>query len=283
MIIELPIIIILSIIILIIGILGNIAGFGGGILVIPILTILFNFPISIVIGTTLSALFFPALIGSFKAWQRNEIDFKIALIFETPTIVGVFIGESLTERVDDVYLELIFGIIALLVSIFMLRRIYIQSKEAETPVPSKFWKRISSVPPMIGIENESYSYKLSLPFTIVMGFIVGILAGLLGIGGGWLKAPILVIGFGLPPIIASGTALFMITITASVGGLLHFLSSNWDLTIFLLLSINLSVGSIIGDKLKSKMNGDQVALIISIVLGIISVLELIYAYSDLTG
>lgn len=278
MILTVPIIIIISIIILIIGTLGNIGGFGGGVLVVPILAVFFGFDLKIVIGTTLSALVLPAFIGAFKAWRRNEVDFLTGIMIEIPTMVGIAIGTSFSTILSNFTLQIIFGSIALIVSIVMIRRTILFYKYPEGRGTSKLWEWISSMPPKFVINRKDFSYTLSIPFAILSGLFIGVIAGLLGIGGGWLKAPIMVIGFGIPPLIASGTALFMILITSITGGYLHYLTGSWSLPVFLIITLNLSAGSLIGDRFKSRMNSSQIALIISISLALISIFTLIDAF-----
>lgn len=265
------------VIVLVIGILANIGGFGGGIILIPILHLLFGIPLKIVIGTVLSSLFLPALFGVILASRRNEINYKVGLIIEAPTVVGVFIGNAISNFFSEFQLKVTFGIVALSVAILMLRKSIHYSKETDS-TKKPFWYGITQLPPMLHEKADTYEYSVSIPFAIMAGLFIGILAGLLGVAGGWLKAPMMVIGFSIPPVIASGTALFMILITSFTGGILKIVGSDWDLQLFLVLTLTLSAGSIIGDRFKSRMNAQQISLVLSVLLLVVSIFTLIDAF-----
>lgn len=265
-------------IIVVIGILANIAGFGGAIFIVPLLSVGFHLPLKIVIGSSLSAIAIPAMIGFIASWRRSEVDFTAGIYLEIPTIMGAVVGASLVNVVNEIFIQLIFGCIALIVSLTMLRRTFNSRRINENPKPSKFWERLTTIKPWFYVNKEEYSYRISVPFMAVAGFIIGLLSGLLGVGGGWLKTPLLIIGVGLPPIIASGTALFMLILTSISGGLVHFFSGNWDGQLFLVIAIGLSLGAVVGDYIKQRIEQYFISLLISLTLFIVSIIILLEAF-----
>lgn len=81
----------ISIIALVVGILSVIAGLGGGVFIVPILTVLFKYEMPIVVGTTLASTTFISLVGVIGARKRKEIDFKFAFAFLIPATISTFL------------------------------------------------------------------------------------------------------------------------------------------------------------------------------------------------
>lgn len=264
-------VLLLILIIVLVGVLANIAGFGGAIFLVPILFLFFSYELDIVIGTTLSAIFIPALFGFIQSWRRSEVDFIAGTALEIPTIIGAILGALSIDFFPEGIIRGVFGIIAIFVSLFTIS----ETRDQSSNVVKHFLTNITQLRPRYVIIKESYSYKLSIPSAGVFGFTIGFLSGLLGVGGGWLKMPILIFGIGLPPIIASGTALFMLTFTSLVGGTTHILAGNWDLELFYILSGGLILGAVIGDKIKQKISNKEIVRVIGFTLMLIGALMLV--------
>jgi uncharacterized membrane protein YfcA len=110
--------------------------------------------------------------------------------------------------------------------------------------------------------------------------LIGILAGLLGVGGGWIKTPLMIVAFSVPANIATGTAMFMIVLTALFGGISHIFHGNVDFGLLVVLGITLPVGAFIGNLLKVKLQNYQIAYAFAISLLVISLLMAISGLSS---
>ncbi len=258
----------------IISTISIIAGLGGGVLLIPILTVFFGLPLKTTIGTVLISLFFPALIGAIGAWRNGNVDFKLGLLFEVPTATGAVFGAKTVHSIPELYIKLLFGTIAILLSFQMIRNA--KNTKNGNINKSKFWNKIGGIKPTIHIsktnkEGIQSEYDISIPSLIIGGFIIGFLAGTMGVGGGWIKTPLMILGFGIPPFIATGTSLFMITITAASGGITHLIYGSVDLSLLLALLIGLSSGAILGNSLKPRFKSYQITMVIGIVLVAVSI------------
>ena len=256
-----------------IAIFGILAGFGGGILLVPLISLLFDVPLKTVIGSVIISIWVTALIGFIGAWKRDQVDFKLGLLFEIPTSIGAVIGAKTTSVLPEAVIELIFGGIALLLSYQMYQKAH-RLKHQETMKESRFWKFLGELPPLVTFKTNSEEYKISISSLILAGLVIGFLAGMLGVGGGWIKTPLLVLGFGVPPLIATGTALFMIFITSLVGGITHYFEGNVDPTLSLVIMIGLVFGALIGNWIKPRFKNYQIAYIISFVLLAVSIVML---------
>ncbi len=261
----------------IIGISSILAGFGGGILLVPLITLFFDIPLNIIIGSVIISLWVPASIGAFAAWRRHEVDFRLGLLFETPTAIGAYFGATLVNIIPHYVIQLIFSFLAIFLSFNMYRKGKCSHKDLECK-ESRFWKFWGKIPPVIEFRTNGSKYNVSIPTIIIFGLIIGTLAGMLGVGGGWIKTPLLVIGFSVPPVIATSTALFMIVITSIVGGLTHLSEGNIDFALSIAIMTGLGFGAILGNIIKPKLKSFQITYFVSVVLFLVGIILLFETY-----
>ena len=275
-------IVLIGIIALVISVLGNIGGFGGGVILVPSLILIFNVEVKIAVGTVLLTLFFPALIGTIGAARRKEVNFKFGLLFAIPSSAGTISGVFVVNLLSDWHVLIILCILAFFLSLLMLyysiKRIVDRRKEIQEDMSddqNSFWSKFTHIKPLIRIQDKNKVYELSIIVIFLSGVIFGLLSGLLGISGGWLKTPFMILAFGFHPLLASGTSLFIIAIKAFVGGIAYISLGYVDWNLFAILAVTMFFGAMIGNYLKSKMRGTQVSLILGITLLSISVFILI--------
>ncbi len=277
--------VIIGIIALIIGIIGVIAGFGGGVFLVPSLILIFSVPANIAVGTVFVSLFLPAVIGAIGAWRRKEVNFRIGLLFAIPMTGGTIAGVFVVKRISDLAIVITIGILAFLLSVRMVVHAFQianvengKQDELEESPERKFWRKLFSIKPTLKIKNGEKTYELSIIIAFVVGVVFGVMSGLFGISAGWIQTPMLILAFGLLPLVAAGTSLFIIVIKTFAGGITHIVLGNVDWIIFAVLGTSLPVGALIGNFLKGKMRGKQVSLITGISLLLISVFIIISAF-----
>jgi hypothetical protein len=214
---------------LLIGVVLGLIGGGGSILTVPVFVYLFAVNPVTATAYSLFVVGVSALVGAFQNFKKKLVDFKIAFVFATPAFIAVYstrkflvpaIPENLFNYGDfaiskGVGIMMFFAIIMLLASYSMLRNKREEPKE-DTPI--------------------TYNY----PLIVVEGFVIGILTGLVGAGGGFLIIPALVLLAKLPMKKAVATSLLIIAIKSLIGfiGDVENLSMDWNfLLIFTLLSV----------------------------------------------
>ncbi len=249
-----------------IGVIGVIGGFGGGVFIVPILILVFVYPIEEAVANSLVALFLPSILATFRNYRRKEVNFKLGLIFEIPTAIGAFIGANLTVILPSDLFKIIFGLIASLMAIFMLKDYRAQDLPSKTR--GKWIKQLLQIGPQLTSNTDGESYRVSFFTLALTGLFIGVSAGMLGIGGGWIKTPLMILGFGIPPHIATATATFMIVITSAVGGITHILFGHVTI-LFIPLTIGLLIGSEIGSRIRPRIRSEQISLVVIISLFII--------------
>jgi len=174
-----------------IGITLGLLGSGGSILTVPVLVYLAGVPGKVAIAESLAIVGGIALVGAVPYAVQREVHWRSAVLFGIPGVVGTYGGAALSAYVTAAVQLTLFAVVMLLAAGLMLRPMK-RAAEAE-PVRQAAW-------------------------TVVMeGLVVGVLTGLVGVGGGFLIVPALVLLGGLPMRLAVGTSLLIIAVKSFAG------------------------------------------------------------------
>lgn len=194
---------------LLLGVVLGLIGAGGSILTVPVLVYLLAIPASQATGYSLAIVGATALAGAIEYLRRGQSHPRMAVIFGTPAILGVYLTrryifpavpdpvlqlESFTLS-KDVMVMLVFAVFMLITALAMIRN---RGAEATT-------------------ESAPRAVKMNYPLLISAGFAVGLLTGFVGAGGGFMILPVLVLLGGLPMKIAIGTDLLIIAAKSLIG------------------------------------------------------------------
>ncbi|MGI0482460.1 sulfite exporter TauE/SafE family protein [Geminocystis sp. CENA526] len=221
--------------------LGLIGG-GGSILAVPILKYVIGVSTKEAIAMSLFIVGIVSIIGLIPHWRQGNVNFSIALIFIPPAMIGSFLGAKISDLpfINDTIQLVSFGIIMLLASVLMIKK----SNSKSLKVTDNLGKHKL-------VNNKKNTQIL---FTIIEGFGVGILTGFVGVGGGFLIIPALVLVGGIPMKEAVGTSLIIIAFNSVSGfsGYLNQVELNW--LIMIIFSIASSAGIIIGGLLAKKID-----------------------------
>jgi len=231
----------LIIISIVVSSFGTLVGFGGGVFMIPILVIGFGVPINIAVGSVIIALLPSSIIATYFNYKNRTIDYLSGIYLEIPTIAGTIIGSLLTSIIPVFISRIAFSVFIISFSsytlfIFRVNHHTVNSRKS-------FFSKLNKFGPGI-IRNTNYgSYRMSFAILLLFGMLAGIGAGYFGIGGGFLKTPILLDVFNVPPNIASATALFMIIFTSLTGSASHYLLGHLHLHYSIPIIIGFSIGA----------------------------------------
>jgi uncharacterized protein len=223
---------------------GTVVGFGGGVFMVPILTLVFGIPLQIAIGSVILALFPAALISTLHNFRKGLVDFLVGILLEIPTIIGTIIGAWLTDFLPTWQLALLFSLLVIVTGFSMLRK-----KKPNSELQFSYFKTLNALRPRLIRHTPNGKYEMSGITITIFGLMSGTIAGLFGIGGGFLKGPLMVLGFGMPARVAAPTALFMIVITSAVGSISHYLLGHIQLKIGLFLVAAFTAGSLFGNQM----------------------------------
>lgn len=227
---------------------GTIVGFGGGVFMVPILTLIFRIPIQTAIGCVILALFPAAVISTAYNVRRGLVDFLVGILLEIPTVIGTILGAWLTDYLPTWQLEILFSLMVITAGFVMFRNDTTASRSQFS-----FFRKLNRLPPRLVRETANGTYELSGITVVIFGLASGLIAGLFGIGGGFIKGPLMVLGFGMPARVAAPTALFMIVITSAVGSISHYLLGHIQWKIGLFLVVAFTLGAVFGNRQAGKL------------------------------
>jgi uncharacterized membrane protein YfcA len=245
-------------------------GLGGGLLLIPLIVLIFDLPIKYIAGTMLFAMVPYTLVAIYRNRQKGYVNFKIGLSMEAGSVTGVMVGAHLTGTIPDTMLKILF----ILVVLYLMVTLRIPNDSPYNYV-ARLFRWLNHLPPYgrftISSDTER---KLSFTALFLIGFLAGIFSGMLGIGGGFLKTPVLIVGVMLPPKVAVGTSLFMIFITASTGAVTHALLDHIHLPIALTVTAGMILGAYLGTGFFRKMPDENIKRYIFLTMLVAAVLTL---------
>lgn len=219
-------------------------GQGGGAVYVPML-LAFGLPLYRCAATS-QVLIIVATISALLVFQKaGFVDWSLALIVEPPTNLGAFLGGYFSPYFPAAFSKLAFSCIILIGAYFMIRPI--RDRQIEPADRSDRWYCLER-----NFGSESYSLNLLalIPLMIVAGFV----AGMLGVGGGLIKVPALVLLGSVPMKIAVGSSSLMIGITALTGLFGHALVGHFNPKLALTLGVAVLAGSQIGARLGVKVD-----------------------------
>jgi len=189
-----------------------------------------------------------SISSTFVFRKADQVDWRTALALEAPTTLGAFLGGILARYVSSQILGLLLSILLIIAGWFMLHPMKETIHHPIKAHPSKWvWRR----------NMHGITYDLDLRLIVPVMLAVGLLTSMVGIGGGALKVPLMILLFGIPVPIAIGSSAFMVGLTAAAGLLGHMSAGGFDWTTALLLAIPVFIGGQIGSRLSIQLNAQQ--------------------------
>ena len=232
------------------ALMGSMLGLGGGFVLVPMLTLL-GTPMHEAVGTSLTAIVFNSAMATYTYSRRKLTRFKLGLTLELATVPGAILGSLIALSIDERTLKIVFA--AFLV--FVAYRMF------------------------VGKNSENYDFKLKhLALGYLSCFFVGMMSGMLGVGGGVLKVPILVLVMNIEPHIAVGTSAFMVGVTAFMGSIAYWRSGILNPVKVAAIVPGVLVGAMIGPRISTRLKGAALRKIFSLVMIAFTVLMIVQAF-----
>lgn len=209
-----------------------------------------------------------AALATWGNVRNDFVNFKIGWTMEIGSILGVLIGAYFSALFPDLILKTLFVMIAM----YLMFTLHLPSDSPYNLVGRGF-NRINIFPPFI-ICQMTLGARCSVPSLIFLGIVAGFFSGLLGIGGGFLNTPVLIVGVLLTPKVAVGTSLFMILITSLVGAAEHAYLHHINYTILPIIMAGMLIGAYIGMHLLKNLPEEKIKRYLIYIMLIASVITL---------
>lgn len=253
------------------GILGAMVGVGGGFVAVPIMTMFFGLSPQLIVGTSLTMTFFTALSSLLFLWRQGRIDLQTGWRFAAATVPGAVLGSQAASYFSDRSFQIAFGCLMLAVSLLMWYRrepgSFAPPKGLED-VPKKRGSITRIIVDAAGIE---FRYHFNLYLGIGLSLAVGFISSIMGIGGGIIHVPLLVLALRFPPHLAASTSLFVLGWSSLVGSITHFLLGHTDLRYAAALALGGLLGAQVGIRIASRLPGVLMVRIFSLMMAAVGI------------
>jgi len=261
------------------GLLGSMLGVGGGLIIVPVLTLALHLPIQIAIGSSLVAIVANACTAAGPYTKAGFTNVKLGLLLETATIPGAIIGGFVAALIPASILSVLFGVVLIYVGYTMVARNYFEPLDSDAGFPIRSGKPEGVLSFALADsyndekQDKVVSYKVKrTPIGLGAGFFAGILSSLLGIGGGIIKVPVMHLVMEVPMKAAIATSTLMIALTAAAGAFIYQYHGNLQPFVIAPLLIGIVIGSRAGVELTKKFHGLWLRRIFGIFLFLVAVL-----------
>jgi uncharacterized membrane protein YfcA len=234
---------VLILVFLLVSILFSMLGLGGGILYVPILFFA-GFGMTEAPGISLVLIMATSLAALFTFLENRKVDWKLAMVIDPPTDIMAFVGGYCNALIPESVLHSLLVIVLLIAGTLMLRNTRIGT--VPDSVDNHWWRWQRNF--------KGKYYSVNLPLVLMATALIGLVSGMLGITGGIIKLPIMVLLCGVPMDIAVATSTVMVAATAISGLVGHAINGQVDWKVGLLLAGAAVVGGFLGSRISISMD-----------------------------
>ncbi len=257
-----------------IGFLSGLFGVGGGFLVTPLLIFL-GVPPAIAAATGANTVIAPSVSGVLNGLRRRTVDLRMGMVL----LLGGLIGSAasvwlfgLLRRLGQIDLVVSISYVVLLGTVggLMLSesiRAWQRRRGAAAAPPRKLHRHIwiHGLPLKMRFPSSRLYISALLPAGI--GFGVGVLSGIMGVGGGFIMVPAMIYLLGMPTSVVVGTSLFQISVVTAVTTFLHAVNNQTvDVVLALLLIVGGVIGAQLGSRAGARLRGDQLRFLLAAIV-----------------
>lgn len=228
------------------GGLGALLGIGGGLIIIPILTLYFGVPIHQAIGTSLVCVIATSSGAAARYVEHHLADIRLGMTLELATTIAAIGGSVVAAALKRETLAMLFAALLIYAGAAMLRKNRGTQSDDDARV-------------------GHYTVK-HLPFGMLASGGAGMVSGLLGVGGGPIKVPVMFLFLGVPFKVATATSNFMIGVTAAASAFIYFSRGDIPLMIAAATAVGVFFGAGVGTHIMRKTPSHRLIVLFSIVM-----------------
>ncbi|HTK09982.1 MAG TPA: sulfite exporter TauE/SafE family protein [Ktedonobacteraceae bacterium] len=252
------------------GVIGSIIGLGGGVIVVPLLTLIMKLPIEYAIGASIIAVIATST-GAAAAYVRDHLtNLRVGMFLELATTLGAISGAFLAGYLAANLLFVVFGTVLLISIVPVLFRMH---EELPHGVQNDRWAtalRLSGSYPDVRLGRE-VSYQVTrTPLGLVVMYVAGALSGLLGIGSGTFKVLAMDTFMRLPLKVSTTTSNFMMGVTAAASAGIYFERGEVLPLVAVPVALGVLLGAMGGARVLPRLTNQSMRLIFIVVLALVA-------------
>ncbi len=268
-----------------VGFLSGLFGVGGGFLMTPLL-IMFGIPPVVAAASDSNQIVAASTSATYAHYRMGNVDFKMGILLLIGGVVGGAFGVQLikvlralgnADFVIKITYVVMLGVVGSYMFLESLQSMRVKPREIETMEPTKpsFYVRlVQALPWQISFPKSGVTLSPILP--LILGVFVGILAAIMGVGGGFIMVPVMVYLLRMPMHVVVGTSLFQILFTCVNITILQSVTNHTvDIVLAILLLLGSTVGAQFGARVSRRLKGDQLKIILASVVLLVMVQMLV--------
>jgi uncharacterized membrane protein YfcA len=230
------------------GLLGSMLGLGGGVFLVPLLTLALGVPIRSAIAASLISVMATAVASASVNLDRGLVNMRLGLLLEVATASGALLGGLLSAHLTQRQLFLTFAVTMASMGMVMALRSGRRNVIADLSVD------VGRLGGRLQEREAAYVYRVRrLPIGVLASLVAGAVSGLLGLGGGIVKVPILNTFCGIPIRVAAATSTFMIGITTAASAFLYYGRGDVVLPLTAAVALGALPGSLVGARISDRV------------------------------
>jgi uncharacterized protein len=269
-----------------VGFLSGLFGVGGGFLMTPLL-IMAGIPSTVAAATDSNQIVAASTSGTYAHYRLGNVDFKMGLLLLIGGVVGGTMGVQLikvlqamgnADFVIKVTYVIMLGVIGGYMFVESLQSMRKTAPEEVRPRepqrPSVYARMVQSLPWQMHFEKSGVTLSPIMP--LVLGIFVGILAAIMGVGGGFIMVPVMVYMLRMPMHVVVGTSLFQILFTCiNVTFMQAITNHTVDLILAIILLIGSTLGAQFGVRVSRRLKADQLKILLASIVLVVMVQMLV--------
>lgn len=254
------------------GLLGSLTGLGGGVVLVPLLTIFFHVDIRYAIGASLVSVIATSSGAAAAYVKEGFSNIRLGMFLEIATTVGALLGAYLATWISTTAIAIVFGIM-LLYSAYISRHVRPPELRHLPPDPLATRLRLNGSFPDLDGERSYNVQHVPVGFSLMFG--AGALSGLLGIGSGAVKVLAMDQVMRIPFKVSTTTSNFMIGVTAAASAGVYLSRGYVDPGLSMPVMLGVLAGSLIGSRILVKAETKSLRLVFSLVILVLG-LQMLY-------
>jgi uncharacterized membrane protein YfcA len=245
-----------------VGLLSGLFGVGGGFLMTPLL-IFIGIPSAVAVATSANQTMGASISGLIAHWRRGNVDAKMGAVLTAAGLAGSALGVQLfvlvrslgqLDLVVALFYVVVLGIVGSLMAAESLRALLRRRRQIRRRLHEHFW--MHGLPLKMRF-RQSRLYISVIP-PVLIGFGIGLLSAIMGVGGGFILVPAMIYLLGMPTGVVIGTSLFQVVfVTAAVTVMQSVSTQSVDIILSLLLMAGAVAGAQFGAAMGSRLRGEE--------------------------
>jgi uncharacterized protein len=248
-----------------VGAFGTLIGAGGGFLLVPLLLLLFRVPHTTAVGTSLALVFLNAASGTVAYLRQRRVDLSLGWKFALATVPGAILGAFVSRALSTTTFSLVFGVVLLAIAVVLA--------SGRTMEPS----RRADLRRLVDLGGETHAYAVDAWKGVAVSFVVGFMSSVLGIGGGIVHVPFLIVVLSLPVHVATATSHFVLSISSFVGASTFWALGDVDVRITLLMGAGILLGAQLGARASLRASPTTIRIVLAAALALVGLRMVLHA------